>query len=125
MVKRVKGEYLNLVQKNAHVPTKPLEMHLWDVALNYYKYVYPNKEKQKELQTTIDLITIELVEQGVFRHQAAKLWCLEKYFFFVEILKEIHEEHSGLKEKDLNILLFNKSEKVTEAEIESWGNLYD
>jgi hypothetical protein len=125
MVKRVKGEYLNLVEKKIHVPTKPLELHLWEVALNYYNYMYTNKEKQKDLQSTVDLIVIELIEHGVFRQDAAKRWCLEKYFFILEHLKEIHDEHSGLKEADLNTIVFTKQEKISDAEIESWGNLYD
>jgi hypothetical protein len=126
MVKRVKREYLNLVDKNIHVPSKPLEIHLWDVSLNYYKYMYPSKEKLHELDQTIQIVSVELVEKGIFRTQKeATSWCLEKYFFFLEVLKEIHDEHSGIKEVDLNTLVFNKNEKITEAEIDSWGNLYD
>lgn len=125
MVKRVKGEYVNLVAKKIHIPSKPVEMHLWEVAVNYYSYMYANKEKQKDLQTTIDLICMEVVDQGMVREKKAKGWCLEKYFFLLENLKEIHDEHSGLKEIDLNTLVFVKSEKVTDDEIELWGDLYD
>jgi len=126
MVKRVKEGYLNLVEKNIHKPSKPLELHLWDVVLNYYKYTYPSNSKQTELDQTIQLITIELVEANFFRTQAdATLWILEKYFFLMEVLKEIHDQHSGIKDVDLNTIVFKKNEKITDEEIESWGNLYD
>ena len=126
MVKRVKDGYLNLVDKKIHTPSKPLELHLWDVVLNYYKYTYPSSSKQKELDQTIQLITIELVEFGIFRTQAdATLWILEKYFFLMEVLKDLHDEHSGNRQVDLNTIVFKKSEKITDEEIESWGNLYD
>jgi hypothetical protein len=126
MVKRVKREYLNLVEKKIHTPSKPLELHLWDVSLNYYKYTSPSYKREQELDQTMKLVTIELVEHGFFRTQKdASLWFLEKYFFFLEGLKEIHDEHSGLKEVDLNTLVFKKNERITEEEIESWGNLYD
>jgi hypothetical protein len=126
MVKRVKREYLNLVEKNIHTPCKPLELHLWNVALNYYKYTYPSYKREQELDQTVQLITVELVESGCFRSQKdASLWLLEKYFFLLECLKEIHDEHSGVKPADLTTLVFNKHEKITDEEIESWGNLYD
>ena len=126
MVKRVKREYVNLVDKKIHTPSKPLELHLWDVVLNYYKFTNASSQKGNELDQTLQLITVELVEAGFFRTQTdASLWILEKYFFFMEVLKEIHTEHSGLKEVDPDTLVFKKTEKLTDAEIESWGNLYD
>jgi hypothetical protein len=132
MVLRVKREYLNLVEKKLHSPAKPLELHLYDVTLNYYKYVGCSVLKQKEFEQTIDLICFELLSQGVFKPKksenpllAPKLWILEKYFFLLEHLKEIHDEHSGKKSVDLNTLVFQKNERISDQEIDSWGDLYN
>lgn len=136
IVKRVKDEYLNLVSKKLHVPTKPLDLHLFDVSLNYYKYMGSNIEKHRELEQTIEMISIELLNHGVFQWikkesdekdlmYEAKCWILEKYFFFVHNLKEIHDEHSGNHPIDTNTLIFEKHEKVSDEEIISWNNLYD
>ncbi len=132
MVKRVKTEYLNLVEKKIHTPSKPLEIHLFDVALNYYNFSGSANHKKKELHSTVDLICMTLIDEGLFRVQRtqdpllfAKLWFLEKYFYCMEHLKEIHEEHSGKKSVDLNTIVFTNTERITDQEIESWGNLYD
>jgi hypothetical protein len=118
MVGRVKKEYLNLVEKKIHTPAKPLELHLFDVSLNYYNDVGFNKSKQKDLEQTIEIICTELLSNGVFKaHETSKCWILEKYFFCLEYLSEIHDEHSG---KIPTI----KKEVISEEEIESWGDLY-
>ncbi len=132
MVLRVKREYLNLVEKKIHTPIKPLELHLYDVSLNYYKYVACNLSKQKELEQTIELICTELLSEGLFKcakqgdlYEAPKRWLLDKYFFFLEHLKSIHDEHTGKKSAEFDTLVFKKNERISEEEIESWGNLYD
>lgn len=131
MVGRVKREYLNLVEKKIHTPTKPLQLHLFDVSLNYYSHVACNKSKQCELKDTIDLICIELLSNGVFKCKQskdplleAKTWLLEKYFFFLEHLKEIHDEHSGNIPIATNTLVFQKNERISDEEIDSWDDLY-
>lgn len=132
MVQRVKREYLNLVEKKMHTPVKPLEIHLYDVSLNYYKYVACNPLKKKEFEETILMICYELLSSGVFKSSkpddpllAPKQWILQKYFMFLEHLKEIHDEHSGNKPADVNTLVFLKTDRVTDEEIDSWNGLYN
>jgi predicted nucleic-acid-binding Zn-ribbon protein len=135
MVHRVKCEYLNLVEKKVHTPTKSLELHLFDVSLNYYKYIACNLLKQKELEDTIELICYELLSSGVFKRSktksksksndpllAPKQWILQKYFMFIEHLKEIHNEHS--ESQDVNTLVFLKTDRISDEEIASWNDLY-
>lgn len=131
MVNRVKREYVNLVEKKVHIPAKPLELHLFDVALQYYTYMYPSKEKKLELDQTVQLISLALLDHSIVKYHKssdptlnAKLWTLEKYFFCIEHLKDIHDEHSGKKSIDNETLIFTKSEKVTDEEIQSWDDLY-
>jgi hypothetical protein len=132
MVGRVKREYLILVEKKIHTPTKPLHLHLFDASLNYYNYIECNKSKQNELKDTIELICIELLSNGVFKCKQstdplgeARSWILEKYFFFLEHLKEIHDEHSEKIPIDTNSLVFQKNERISDEEINSWDTLYD
>ena len=132
MVLRVKKEYLNLVEKKIHTPAKSLEMHLYDVSANYYKWVDVNKQKGWEFEQTIQLLCYELLSNGVFKLSRAtdpllppKQWLLEKYFFFLEHLKDIHIEHSKKNLLDVDSLVFLKTERISDSEIESWGNLYD
>lgn len=131
MVLRVKREYLNLVEKKIHTPAKPLELHLYDVSVNYYKWCIQNESKQKEFEQTIQLICYELLSNGVFKCSkskdpllAPKEWLLQKYFFLVEHLKSIHTEHSRKNTLDLDTLVFQRSEKISEEEIASWNDLY-
>jgi hypothetical protein len=131
MVERVKREYLTLVEKKIHTPAKPLHLHLFDVSLNYYNYIACNKSKQNELKDTIELICIELLSNGVFKCKQssdplgeAKSWILEKYFFVLEHLKEIHDEHSGIIPISTNTLVFQKHERISDEEIDSWDDLY-
>ena len=131
MVLRVKREYCNLVEKKIHTPAKSLELHLFDVSLNYYKWSVCNESKQKEMDQTIQLICHELLCQGVFKCVkskdpllAPKEWILQKYFFLLEHLKAIHEEHSGNTKLDLDTLVFKASERISEEEIASWNDLY-
>jgi len=132
MVQRVKREYLNLVEKKIHIPAKPLEFHLFDVSLNYYNYIGCNAVQKKELEQTIQMICYELLGSGVFKCPkgndpllAPKQWILQNYFMFLEQLKEIHDEHSGKKSVDLNTLVFLKTERISDEEIDSWNDLYD
>lgn len=131
MVQRVKHEYLNLVEKKLHTPAKSLELHLFDVSLNYYKYIACNLLKQKELEDTIELICYELLSSGVFKRSkpkindpllAPKQWILQKYFMFIDHLREIHNEHSG--SPDANTLVFLKTDRISDEEIDSWNDLY-
>ena len=132
MVARVKREYLSLVEKKVHIPAKPLQLHLYDVALNYYSYIACNSQKRKEFEQTIELICIELLCHGVFKwkrsHQDplldAKCWILNKYFFLLDHLKSIHDEHCGRKSLDVDILIFKKQERISDEEIDSWNDLY-
>lgn len=131
MVARVKREYLNLVEKKLHTPAKPLSLHLYDVSLNYYNYVACNIAKRKEFDQTIQMICIELLSHGVFKSKQsqdplldAKCWILDKYFFLLEHLKEIHDEHSGKKTLDVDTLVFQKDERVSQQEIDTWDDLY-
>jgi len=39
---------------------------------------------------------------------------------FLEQLKEIHDEHS----KETNTLVFLKTERISDEEIDSWNDLY-
>lgn len=132
MVKRVKREYLNLVEKKIHIPAKPLELHLFDVALNYYTYFNGSNIKRKEFDQTVQMICIELVEHGVLKCNrsldpllSAKLWFLEKYFYCLEHLKDIHDEHSGKKSNDSDTLIFKQSERISDEEIKTWDELYN
>lgn len=136
MVRRVKTEYLALVKNKLHTPAKPLEIHLFDVAVHYYDYCYPNKEKQTELKKTIEYLCLELVSLGIVRCKrnedpllASKLWFLDKYFHFVEHLESIHSEHSKLSvPHDLRPYYLNKGiqimEVIPEEEIRTWDDLY-
>lgn len=132
MVLRVKREYLNLVEKKLHTPAKSIELHLYDVSLNYYKWCSCNRLKEKEFEQTIQMICYELLSSGVFKCSrtkdpllAPKEWLLQKYFFLLEHMKDIHDEHLGKKSLDVDTLIFQKHERISDQEIESWGNLYD
>lgn len=132
MVKRVKREYLNLVEKKIHTPAKPLELHLFDVSLNYYNYVLLSNQKKKELDQTIQIICQSIIDYGIVKYHKskdptlnAKLWFLEKYFFFLEFLNDIHYEHSEKKPLTMESLVFQKNERITDEEIETWDELYN
>ena len=131
MVQRVKREYVNLVEKKLHTPAKPLELHLFDVSLNYYTYVSCNSLHKKEIEQTIQMLCYELLSSGVFKCSkgidpllAPKQWILHNYFMFLELLKEIHDEHSGKKSLDTETLVFHNTERISDEEIDSWNDLY-
>lgn len=131
MYKRVKREYINLVEKKIHTPAKPMNLHLLDVSLNYYNYVLASKEKKRDFEQTILTICMELVQHGIVKYHkssdpllTAKLWFLEKYFYCLEHLKDIHDEHSG-KVLYSDTVLVPKVTQITEEEVESFNDLYN
>ena len=110
--------------KKYNVTNDDLENDLYRAILTWYLQVSLNKQKHALFKSTVEDLCIWAIEKGFLKLKrkenpipVLRQWILIYYFAFLEHLSEIHSDHTQKTPPSLE-------SKISEKEIEDWGDLY-
>ncbi len=111
--------------KKYNVTNETLENDLYKAILTWYLQVSLSKQRHDLFKNTVEEFCVWAICEGLFKTTRkenpipmARQWILLYYISFLEHLESIHEDHSQPLRTP-----FQES-KISEKEIEEWGDLY-